>query len=61
MSTATLVAAVDRQMLYHIVMVVEMLPQDVRMIRRSAVISLPSWLLHWANICHWQASQNAYP
>jgi hypothetical protein len=49
-----------RQMLYHIVMAVEMLPQDVKMIRKSRLISPPAWLFNWANIyiTRWRARKH---
>lgn len=46
-----------RQMLYHIVMAVEMLPQDVKLIRKGRFISPPAWLFNWVNIyiTRWRA------
>ncbi len=46
-----------RQMLYHIVMAVEMLPQDIKLIRKGRFISPPAWLFNWANIyvTRWRA------
>jgi len=49
-----------RQMLYHIVMAIEMLPQDVKMIRKGRLISPPAWLFNWANIyiTRWRARKH---
>jgi hypothetical protein len=46
-----------RQMLYHIVMAVEMLPQDIKMIRNGRLISPPAWLFNRVNIylTRWRA------
>ena len=47
----------NRQMLYHIVMAVEMFPQDIKLIRRRRLISPPAWLFNWLNIyfTRWRA------
>ena len=47
-------------MLYHIVMAVEMLPQDIKLIRKGRLISPPAWLFSWANIyvTRWRARKH---
>ncbi|MGD2077159.1 MAG: DinB family protein [Chloroflexota bacterium] len=46
-----------RQMLYHIVMAVEMLPQDIKLIRKGRLISPPAWLFNRVNVyvTRWRA------
>jgi len=49
-----------RQMLYHIVMAVEMLPQDIKLIRKGRLISPPARLFNFANIyaTRWRAKKH---
>jgi hypothetical protein len=49
-----------RQVLYHIVMAVEMLPQDIKMIRLGRLISPPAWLFNRVNIyiTRWRARKH---
>ena len=50
----------NRQLLYHIVMAVEMFPQDIKLIRRQRLISPPAWLFNWLNIysTRWRARRH---
>ena len=50
-----------RQMLYHIILAVEMLPQDVKLIRKGRLISPPAWLFNFANIylTRWRARNHS--
>lgn len=47
----------NRQMLYHMIMALDLLPQDIRFIRRGGVPAPPAWLFNWLNIYYtrWRA------
>lgn len=47
----------NRQMLYHMVMAVEMLPQDIKLLRRQRLVPVPGWLFNFLNIyaTRWKA------
>lgn len=49
-----------RQMLYHIIMAVEMLPQDIKLIRKRRLISPPARLFNFVTIymTRWQARKH---